>query len=221
MRSGWIFLCLTIAHCSAQAQIFICKDASGRTITADRPMPECANRPMRELSRTGVVVREIQAPPTPEQMQQMRLLAEQRKADEAAAEEQRKSDRLLRLRYNSENDIELARQRALGVLKEQAKNDAVMLAAAEKNLKSVYGEVEMYRQKNPVLPPVPQRKLDDANEAVMNAQKNKREREAEMQKTNLQFDATLKRYRELASATATIEQPLPSTVSGKPSAASN
>lgn len=218
MRSGWVFLSLLIAHGATQAQIFTCKDASGRTITADRPMPECANRPMRELSKSGVVVREIQAPLTPEQKRELQLLAEQRKAEEAALEAQRKSDLLLRSRYHSENDIDHARKRALGVLEEQAKNDAAMLAVAEKNLKSVNTELEMHRKKNPVLPPVAQRRLDEANEAVVKAQKVKSEREAEMQLTNVKFDETLKRYRELVNGTSA---PGRAVVGGKSAAVSN
>jgi len=199
MRSGWYCLLLLIAHYGAQAQIFVCKDATGRTVSADRPIPECANRPVRELSRTGVTVREIEPPPTPEQKRQLQLLAEQRKVEEAAAAEQRKSDQLLRLRYYSENDIGLARQRALGILQEQMKNDVAMLALAEKQLQTVQGEIESQRKKNPALTPVAQRKLDDANDAVKSAQRNKNEREAEIQKTNLRFDETLKRYRELTT----------------------
>jgi hypothetical protein len=218
MRSGWVFLYLLIVHGAAQAQIFSCKDASGRMITSDRPMPECANRPMRELNKSGIVVREIQAPLTPEQKRELQLLAERRKAEEAALEEQRKSDLLLRSRYHSESDIDHARKRALGMLEEQAKNDAAMLAVAQKNLKSVNAELDVYRKKNAVLPPVAQRKLEEANEAVVKAQKTKGEREAEMQLTNVKFDETLKRYRELVNAPPVPGQ---AATGGKSAAASN
>ena len=39
-------LCLSfvLSPCLAQAKIFMCKDASGRTLTSDRAIPECADR---------------------------------------------------------------------------------------------------------------------------------------------------------------------------------
>ena len=38
---------------SAQAKIYMCKDASGKTLSSDRPIPECADRPVREYSNNG------------------------------------------------------------------------------------------------------------------------------------------------------------------------
>jgi len=51
----------------ARAQLFVCTAPSGRTITADRPPPECADRPIRELRPDGSVRRLIEPPLTPEQ----------------------------------------------------------------------------------------------------------------------------------------------------------
>src|SRR5690348_4068667 len=40
--------------------IYSCTDARGRTITADRPIPDCADREQRELSPSGSVRRKLE-----------------------------------------------------------------------------------------------------------------------------------------------------------------
>ncbi|MDF3035707.1 MAG: hypothetical protein K0S28_981, partial [Paucimonas sp.] len=79
----------------ASAQIYMCKDASGRTLTSDRPIPECSNREMREMGKDGVTRRVIAAPLTAEEKRKRTQEEEKKKAEATALEEQRKSDRAL------------------------------------------------------------------------------------------------------------------------------
>jgi len=44
---------------SAYAQLYVCTDARGRTLTSDRLPAECADRPIRELRSDGSVRRVI------------------------------------------------------------------------------------------------------------------------------------------------------------------
>ena len=60
----WLFLFFVLLPWTAQAQFFQCKDASGRTLSSDRPIPECADRPVRELGRNGMLKREVPPPLT-------------------------------------------------------------------------------------------------------------------------------------------------------------
>src|SRR5215218_3192456 len=86
---------LTLSPMAARAQaqkIFICKDAHGRTFTADRPIQECMGRAVKEMDRNGIVRREIPAPLTAEQRRQKELEEEKRKAEEQAAAEQKQAD---------------------------------------------------------------------------------------------------------------------------------
>ena len=54
-------LLMTIAPV-AHSQLYVCTDARGRTLTSDRPPPECADRPVRELRSDGSVRRVIEPP---------------------------------------------------------------------------------------------------------------------------------------------------------------
>ncbi|HJV87298.1 MAG TPA: DUF4124 domain-containing protein [Noviherbaspirillum sp.] len=195
-------LALLVIPWMASAQIYQCKDASGRTLTSDRPIAECADRVMRELDSKGLVRREILPPPIAEQKQQLRAQEAQRKADEAAAEEQRRNDMAIRARYRSESDVELARKRAIEPVEEQIKREKLLLANAEKHQQLARSEVDTTRKKNATVPTVMQRKLDDAEQAVSTSRKLLLDREAEVVQINAKFDATLKRYRELVGEVA-------------------
>lgn len=202
--SSWkttLFLSLALLQCGAQAQIYMCKDADGRTITSDRPIPECADRAMRELDKSGRARRDIPAPMSAEEKRRLQLEQEKRKADEAAADEQRRSDRLLRARYKSEADIEVARKRELEQVDDRVKRDKAVLAAAEKQQQQAQTEADALKKKNATVPTVLQHKIDDASQTVLSTRKSLEGHEADAAAANAKHDALLKRFRELNAET--------------------
>lgn len=189
---------LVLAGTGAHAQIFVCKDASGRTITSDRPIPECADRAMRELDKRGNTKREILPPMSAEEKRQQRLQEEKRKAQEAADDEQKRNDRLIRARYRSEADIDAARMRVIEPVDERIKRDRSELAAAEKQQQQAQADVDALKKKNAAVPAGLQHRLDGSAQAVADVKKQIQEHEAEIVQVNARFDATLMRYRELS-----------------------
>jgi hypothetical protein len=126
-----LFFPLMLVLADGHAQIFMCKDAAGHTLTSDHPIPECADRAMRELDNRGMVRREIAAPMTAEQKRQQQADEEKRKAEQAAAQEQKRNDRAIRLRYRSEADIEAARERSLAPIQDKLQREKASLAAGQ------------------------------------------------------------------------------------------
>lgn len=205
MRSSapfWIFLSLLLAHGGAQAQIYMCKDEKGRTITSDRPIPECIGRTIKEFDKKGIARREIPPPPTAEQKRQMELQEQKRRADELAAEEQKQSDRALRLRYRSEGDIEIARKRSIEPVQESLKRDASLLSETEKQRQAAQSEADTYKKKNAAIPADLQRKIAQSDQTIGGLKKVMQEREAELAEINAKFDESLKRYRKLNGVAA-------------------
>jgi len=96
--------------------IFVCQDASGRRITADRPIAECLDREQKELSAGGMVKRRIAPVLTAEEValveEKQRMVAEER--TRAAQVQQR--DRALLARYPDPASHERDRTRALELL---------------------------------------------------------------------------------------------------------
>jgi hypothetical protein len=194
---------LSIAHAQT-TYLYLCKDAGGRTFTSDRPIPECANRAVKQLDRTGMVRHEIPAPLTPEQKREQKLKEDQAKADALALEEQKQNDRLILARYPKEKDIEGARARALDLVREYIKRDTTDVTALEKTLAQTQAKANAKPKRAGTPSSAVTRKIDDVEQAIQAARKGVQEREAELVQINLKFDETLKRYREIAGDDAAI-----------------
>jgi hypothetical protein len=196
-------LSLLLTFWNAQAQkIYMCKDADGRTLTSDRPIPECANRAIKELGRDGMVRREIPPPLTPEQQREQKMQEAKAKAEAALVEEQRQYDRQILARYSQEKDIEASRKRSLDLVQEQIKRETKELADAEKNLQAVQAEIDAQKKKTSALPADLKHRFEDAELLVENGKKAVEEHEAEIVKINVKYDQVLKRYREITSKAA-------------------
>lgn len=192
--AGLSFLLLTY---SAQAQVFMCKDASGRTLTSDRPIPECTSA-VREFGANGLM-RVIPAPLTAEEKKQKKLDEEKQKEAAAAEKEQRRQDQAMLARYNNEFEINAARDRALAQEQEQLKRDKLVLADAEKQLADAKGELTVYKFKNSKPPQALTHKAETSEMTIQDSQKSLKDHEDQIAKINIKFDETLKRYRELTT----------------------
>jgi hypothetical protein len=189
-----LLMAMSIAHAQ---KMYMCKDASGRTITSDRPIPECADRATKELDRTGMVRREIPPPPTPEQRREQKMKEEKAKADAIIAEEQKQNDRLILAHYANEKDIEASRKRALDLVQERIKRETNDMTALQKNLTAVQAEAAAQTKAKGAPSPVLKHRMDEAEQAIETAKKSLQVREAELVQINTKHDQTLKRFREI------------------------
>jgi hypothetical protein len=194
-------LCIacTALPLSVHAQFFQCKDASGRTITSDRPIPECAERPLRELNRSGTLKRDIPPPPTAEEKRQKLLLEEKQKAEALAAEEKMKADRVILARYGNEKGIEAARKRALEMVADQIKREINSVNAAEAQLKQTEAALAPFKKRQAAAPADLRAKQEEAEQIIREGKKIIQDREAETIEIGTRFDETLKRYREITT----------------------
>lgn len=190
------FLSICIAP-GAHATIFMCKDASGRTLTSDRPIPECADRAVREYGKHGVVKRELPAPLTAEQKREKQLQEDKKKAEQLAADEQKKSDRALTARYRSEDDITAARKRDTGVISDQITQQKKALSVAEQDWQEAQASVAAQKKKG-VVPAGMQYKHDRAEQSVRDLKVRISDSEVELAQVHAKYDVTLQRYREIS-----------------------
>lgn len=190
----WLLLAPALAH--AQAKIYICKDAAGRTLTSDRPIAECSNRPVREIDRSGITRREIPAPLTPEEKQQQARDEAARRAEQLAAQERRHGDRALLARFRSEEEIVATGQRNVVLVQENARRETLLLAAAERRQQAAEDELALSARKHQPSQDLRQR-LQDADHAVAASRRRLGDYEAEILMINSRTEAMLKRFREL------------------------
>jgi hypothetical protein len=192
-----LLLSLGLASFSADAAIYMCKDANGRTITSDQPIPECAKRSMRELGSNGVVKREIPAPITPEERRRREAEEAKKKEEAAALEARQKADRALMARFRNEKDIETARKRELETIQDEIKREELSKADIGKQLKQAQTDADGYKKQNKRTPADLEHKIDDSQTALEESNKLLEEHHQEMDQVNARYDETLKRYREI------------------------
>lgn len=195
---------LTLALASpvyAFAQIYVCKDASGRTITSDRPISECADRAMRELDRNGMTRREIAPPLTQQQQRAREALSEQQRLNTAMAEERRRNDLALTTRYRNEGDIAAARRRAIDLLNEQMQIDTKALAREMVEMKAA--QVPIAAAGGKMVSAKDRIRLEEATRSVDRRLSSIERRTSEIDRINQTFDQSLKRFREIRDTEAT------------------
>jgi hypothetical protein len=186
------------------AQLYVCTTKAGKTLTGDRPPPECSDRPIRELRSDGSTKRVIEPPLTDEQKALRELERKQRLKDEEVAREQLRKDKALLEAYGSEAEIDDARDRQLA-------QRSQMIEAANKRLqghlqarKKLDDEKEFYAKRE--IPEALKRKYEN-NDAVMRAEeKIIGAVKADIVRINERFDEDRRRFRELVSSGATASQ---------------
>jgi len=195
-----ITVALLLALPAARAQLYVCTDARGRTITADRPPPECADRPVRELRSDGSVRRVIEPPLTPEQKAAREAEAKRQREEADRQRAQMRRDLALLETYASETEIEETRNRALGSRQQLIDRAVQRLAEHQREKKKLDNEAEFYAKRQ--MPDKLKRALEANAALTRSEQKIIDDVRADMERVNARFDAELKRWRELVSAGA-------------------
>jgi hypothetical protein len=198
------FACLMAsAWADAGAQgIYTCVDAKGRRLTADRPIPECADREQKQLNTNGTVRRIVAPVPTAAeraaQEEQQRKLAEERQRQ---AEEKR-VQRLLLARYPHEAAHAAERAKALRAVDDAIASGKRRLEDLRLQRKPLLAESEFYR--DPAQwPHKLKRQLDDNDQQLAAQQRFIATQEDEKKRISGRFDEELAQLKLLWAQQAT------------------
>jgi hypothetical protein len=193
-------LALLLAVPVAQAQLYVCTDARGRTITGDKPPPECADRAVRELRTDGSVRRVIEPPLTPEQKAAREAEAKRQRDEAEKQRSQMRRDLALLETYASEAEIEETRNRALGSRQQLIDRAQQRLVEHQKDRKKLEAEAEFYAKRE--MPDKLKRAFEGNASLLRSEQRIIDDVRADMDRVNARFDAELKRWRDLVTAGA-------------------
>ena len=168
--------------------IYSCVDGNGRTITSDRPIATCLDREQRELNPSGTTRRRVEPNYTAKEQEQRE--ARQREAEQAAlrAQEERRRERALLVRYPNAATHDRERTEAL------AQVDAVITAARKRlselaeERRKIDGEMEFYKKDPSKAPASLRRQLDDNDQSVAVQNRFIGEQDAEKRRVNARFD---------------------------------
>ena len=191
---------LTAPDALAQAaggRIYTCKDASGKTITSDRPLPECQGRDGRILSNQGTTVKTIEAPLTSEQQAAREVEEEKKKEAGIKRAEQLRKDKALLNTYQNIDDLESKRQRALLQVEREMKEAERRVSFLAKQELEIKEEEAFFKKKQ--MPLELKRKLDE-NEGALRAERSLlASKKDEITQVNQRFDEDKKRFTELSA----------------------
>src|SRR5258706_6530750 len=140
-------ICLTLAllYAGAAGAAYKCVDENGTTHIGDTPPAGCANVKMQETSRSGAVIRTIDATPSAEELKaKTEAMAKQKEADKAMGEQKRKDMALLNT-YATEKEFAVARDRNLDPVKSRIASATERIQAVERRQKEIEEEMEFYK----------------------------------------------------------------------------
>ena len=178
-------------------RIYTCKDTSGKTITSDRPLPECQGREGRVLSKSGTTVQTIEAPLTDDQRAAREAEDEKKKEAAVVRAEQLRRDKALLSTYQNLDDLESKRQRALLQVEREMRESEKRMGVLEKVEQENKQEQEFYKRKQM---PVELKRRVDENEGALRAEKLLlASKKGEIVQVNQKFDDDKKRYTELTA----------------------
>lgn len=204
--------CLLLAAggvASAQS-IYVCVDAKGRRITADRPIAECSDREQKQLRPTGTVLRVI--PPTPTAAER----AAQEKQEQHAAEErqriaeQKRMEKLLVLRYPNQAAHAADRAKALQAVEDVIATGQKRIADLKDERRKLDTQAEFYKRPEQ-RPPQLKRQLDDNEQQMAAQQRFIAAQEQEKKRIAARYDEELARLKTLwppAATTAATDAPV-------------
>ncbi len=191
-------LVLTCGGATHAQTIYSCKDANGRTITSDLPIPECAGRENRLLNKDGSTKEIIPAPLTGEQKRAREAEEARKKQEEQDRVEGIKRDRALMSAYRTEGDLSEAFVRLIGVPVQSLKTTPARFKPIHEEIARIKTEAEFFAGKP--WPMALKRRMDNVMSAIEQEQRNIAEKEAEIQRVVERYQTDLKRYRALTEA---------------------
>lgn len=191
-----VVIALAALPLSAAAQSYRCVGKDGKKYYGQAVPPQCVGQPMEQLNAQGMVVRRIDPQASAaDQAAKAKEAEEKRKRDAILKEESRKNKALLST-YTSENDIELARKRALEENQKAVKETEGRIASLRKRQADLKKEMEFFQGKNK--PPAKMGQEIKDNEFSIDTQENLlAQKKKEVDSINAKYDEDKKRYIEL------------------------
>ncbi len=179
----------------AKAEIFSCKDETGRVITSDRPIPECGKRDLRILREDGVTKGVLAAPLTDEQRRQREIELEAKRQKANQDRERLSRDRALVAAFPDLPTLEAQRKRQIQDIQVEIDAAKKRILLKEPDLKTARAELEFYKGKKP--PGNVTHKIELAASAILVEDELIRAKQQEVITVNTKFDSDARRLREL------------------------
>ncbi len=182
--------------------VYTCKDAKGRTLTSDRPIPECIDREQKVLNPSGTVKAKVGPTLTAQEQTELEQQQKREAEEKGRLTEEKRRDRALLVRYPNKAVHDQERREAvaqIGVVMKAATNRLEELARQRKALDD---EMEFYKQDPTKAPAYLRRQLEENSQSQTVQKRFISDQETEIRRVNVRFDDELIRLRQLWQPTA-------------------
>lgn len=191
-------LACLLASAAGYAQVYTCTDQQGKLIISDRLLKECANRPVTELDKRGIPVRDIAAPMSDAERQQQERRDKARQQALARQEDRQRQDQALMARYKSEKDIEAARKKDTAQIDQRIADSDAALRVAQQQLAQARQEATTPSQQGTPADVV-QKRIQDAQFLIDKQQNLVAANRREKDQMNARYDQILQTFRALSA----------------------
>jgi len=177
--------------------IYTCIDAKGRKLTADRPIPDCADREQKVLNPSGTVKTRVGPTLTAKERAEQEALQKAEQEERARLNEERRRDRALMIRYPNQGVHDKERADALaqiGVVRHAAVNRVDELMRQRTTINS---EMEFYKKDPSKAPLSLRRQVDEVTNSLAVQGRFIADQDAELKRVNARFDEELVRLKQL------------------------
>lgn len=188
---------------SAQS-IYTCVDASKRTLTSDRPIPECRDREQKELNASGSVRRSVG--PTLTAVEQAAQDEKRRAAslETARRNEEQRREKALLSRYPDKSAHDRVRAESLVHIADIIRGAAQQIEELRKQRKQLDAEMEFFKSNPAKAPPALRRQLEENESNVAIQKRFIGDQEGEKNRANARFDEELARLTPRWQASASV-----------------
>ena len=177
--------------------IYTCIDAKGRKLTADRPIPECADREQKVMNPSGTVKTRVGPALTARERAEQESRQKVEQEERARLTEEKRRDRALLTRYPTKAVHDKERAEALaqiGVVRQAAVNRVEDLM---RQRTAINTEMEFYTKDPTKAPPSLRRQVDEVIQSLAVQGRFIADQDAELKRVNARFDEELVRLKQL------------------------
>jgi hypothetical protein len=189
-------LLLLVAALPAQAKMYKWVDAQGNVHYTDTLPPSAASQGNAEMSKTGNIIKKTESA----EEKRKRLAAEAEAAErKKAADEQARKDRTLLATYTSEQEIDLARDRALEQHKLVIKSSQARLKQLEPSVNELGQRVDAASKGGKPVPKFLQQQHEAKLAEVEETKNSIKTNQEAMVEVRERYEADKLRFRELTT----------------------
>ncbi len=192
---------LILGSFSVEAKMVCWKDKDGVHTCGNAVPPEYAQQSTKRLNKQGVTVEKTARAKTGEELKKERAMkreqAEKDKEERRIANIQARKDLVLLQTYNSEDELELARDGKIAVLDSRIKHNQQVIAKLESSQAELQKEAAAIERSGKPVPETLRKDLDDVESRISKRQRVNEQYANEQGEVRETFIADIARYREL------------------------